>query len=168
MNRQQKEQIIESLKNNLHANKLSFVVGYKGLSVDKLMALRRKLQKGGAILKVAKVTFIKRAIEESSEAKALMPFLSNQIALVFSKEESSAVAKTLHDFSRDNEQFHLLGGCFDKQVMNPDSIKAFALLPSREVLLGQLCGLLKAPVTKLAVVLKMASEHLNKQTAQAE
>lgn len=159
MNRQQKEQVIESLKNNLHANKLSFVVDYKGLSVAKLMALRRKLQKDGAILKVAKVTFIKRAVEESPKAKALMPFLSNQIALVFSKDESPATAKALYDFSKENPQFHLLAGCLDKQIMNPDLIKAFALLPSREILLAQLCGLLKASVTKLAVVLKMASER---------
>lgn len=159
MNRQQKEHIITSLKNEFDENKLLFVVGYKGLSVAKLVSLRRSLQKEGARLKIAKVTFIRRAIEQAPQEASIGPFLSEQIALVFSKEGSSAVAKVLYNFSKENEKFNLVAGCFERKPLDQAAIKKFALLPSREALLGQLCWSLKAPIVKMAYVLKLVSER---------
>lgn len=158
MNRQQKEHVIESLKQDLSKSKASFVVGYQGLTVAELVDLRRKLQKQGGKFQVAKVTLMRRALAGDQDAALLEPFLADQIALVFAQNEPPVVAKVLNEFAKNHAKLNLLAGCFEHKVLSPEVIKTLASLPSREVLLSRLCGTLKAPVAKLAFLLKKAAE----------
>ncbi len=155
MNRQEKAQVIESLKNNFQKSSASFLVGYKGLTVAQMADLRKKIRNEGGVLQVTKVTLMKRAVDETPEIEGLRSLLGNQIALVFTQAEPPAVAKILSDFSKDHEQLKLVGGFFESSVLTEDSIKQIAALPSREVLLAQVGGTLKALITKLAQVLNI-------------
>lgn len=152
MNRQEKEQIVASLKNNFEKSNASFLVGYKGLTVAQMADLRRKLRQEGGALQVTKVTLMKRAVDETPEIQEMRPLLGDQIALVFTENEPPAIAKILFDFSKDHEQLKLVGGFFESSVLNESSIKKIASLPPRDVLLAQVAGTLKAPITKLAQV----------------
>lgn len=155
MNRQEKAHVVESLKTDFLNSNASFVVRYRGLTVAQLSSLRKKLYEHGGSLQVAKVTLIKRAVRDLSKIDMIEPLLQEQIALVFTKEnDSSVIAKTLHDFSKENESLGLLGGIFDSTVLQAEDVKILASLPSREVLLGRLCATLKMPIVRLAVVLK--------------
>lgn len=153
MNRQDKTKVIESLRNEFQNSNASFLVGYRGLTVFQITDLRKKLREQGGKLHVAKVTLIKRALDEVPEVEGLRSFLGDQIALVFSKNESTAVAKVLSDFSKEFEQLQLIGGSLESSILDADSIKQIASLPSRDILLAQVCGTLKAPISKLAFVL---------------
>lgn len=153
MNRREKEQMIESLQNDFQTSAASFLVGYKGLTVSQLADLRGQLRKEKARMQVTKVTLMKRAVAEVDDVKGLDPLLGDQVALVFASNEVPSVAKILCDFSKENEQLSVLGGCFETSVLDSQSVKSIASLPSREVLLAQLCGVLNAPVAKFAGVL---------------
>jgi large subunit ribosomal protein L10 len=152
MNRQEKEQIIESLKNGFQKSNASFLINYKGLSVAQMADLRKKLRQHGGSLRVAKVTLIKRAVDEVPAVEDLESLLGNQIALVFAKKEPPAVAKVLCDFAGEVEQLKVVGGSYESSLLTDEAVKMFAKLPSREVLLAQVCGTLQAPISKLAFI----------------
>lgn len=149
MNRQEKENIIETLKSSFAANQTSFLVSYKGMDVAQVTSLRKELRDKGGTFKVAKVTLIKRAVHDLPSIQGLMPFLKDQIGIVFVDKEAPAVAKVLQDFSKQNEQLHVLAGRMDETILSKDSVFVLASLPSKEVLLAKVCGSLNAPIVGL-------------------
>jgi large subunit ribosomal protein L10 len=155
MNRQDKEQVVQSLQNELKTSQASFLVGYKGMTVAQLTDLRRKLHEVNGSFQVAKVTLMERAIAQTPSVDGLQSYLGDQIALVFAHKESPAVAKILFTFAKGNEQLKLIAGCFEQTVLAPDKIKVLASLPPREILLAQVCGTLKAPTHKLVMMLNL-------------
>lgn len=153
MNRQEKELVVRGLKDNLLSSKASFLIVYRGLNVDKIQQLRSSLISKGGSLKVAKARLMKRAVDGEPGLGELSVFLKDQIGLVFAEEEVSDIAKVLSDFSKENEALKLVAGYFDSRVVAKEKIVQIASLPSKEVLLSQLCGTLNAPVAGLARVL---------------
>ncbi|MBI2774553.1 50S ribosomal protein L10 [Candidatus Dependentiae bacterium] len=154
MNRQDKAQSIQSLKDGLQ-KEATFIVGYKGLTVAQLTDLRRKLHKDGGSMQVAKVTLMERAISEGSSAEQLKQYLQNQIAFVYAEKNSPAIAKVLSTYAKENEKLQLIAGYLENQVISTAGIKAVASLPPREVLLAILCGTLNAPSQKLVMMLNL-------------
>jgi large subunit ribosomal protein L10 len=64
-----------------------------------------------------------------------------------------AAAKVLSDFARTNDKLVVKGGAYAGKVLNADGVKALAAIPSREVLISQVAGLLKSPIQRFAAVL---------------
>ena len=158
MNRQEKAELVELLKQDFNESSALFWVNYQGLSVNQLQVLRTDLRKQNGKLKIAKVRIVKRALNEMSDTQDFVAQLRNQLGVVVSVGEANAVAKILYDFSRKNEALQIVMGRFENKFLDKDGIKFLATLPSREVLLARICGTLLAPITNLAVVLKKASE----------
>jgi large subunit ribosomal protein L10 len=161
MNRHEKESSIASLKEQFSKSQATFLVSYKGLTVMQLQKLRRAVRAEGGAFQVAKTTMMKRAVEGMGCADALTPYFKEQVALVFVDGQMPAVAKALRDFSKENEALGVVVGCADSSLMTSDVIMRIATLPSREVLLAQTCGTLKAPIAKLASVLEALREKLS-------
>ena len=154
MNRQEKEALVQSLKQDITNSQASFVVVYRGLSVPQAQILRRELRTKGAKLKVAKARLMKLAIDDSNKgAEDLKTFLNGQIGLVFASEEVPPVAKILKTYSDSHKGFGVVGGYFESNVIDEKSVSYMASLPSKEVLLSQLFGMLNMPASQLAVVL---------------
>ena len=152
MNRQQKELLVNTLKGDFKNSNASFLVMYKGLSVVKMQELRRGLKASGGKLKVAKDRLVKLAIKEIPEAKDLTPFLKDQVGIIFSTGDATGVAKVIYNFAKENEQLGIVAGSFESKIVDKDFVKLIASLPSREVLLAQICGTLNAPITQFTVV----------------
>ncbi len=159
MNREQKELLVNTLKKDFIDNKASFLVILKGMPVSKIQELRKDLRYKGGKLKVAKNRLVKLAIKDSECSEDLSGLLKDQLGIVFSKDITSA-AKILYDFSKSNENFKVIAGCVESRLVGSDSLEFMATLPSREVLLAQLCGTLKSPITRLANVLNMPLTQL--------
>ena len=158
MNRQEKELVVQSMRESFKKNSASFVIGYKGMSVNDLQSLRSKLRKSGGLLKVAKARLMKLAVKDLNDAQALEPFFKEQIGIVFVSNEAPTVAKILTDFAKEHQALQLVVGRFDGQLLNKATILQIASLPSREVLLAHLCATLKSPLVKLAMTLKQVEE----------
>ena len=172
MNRQQKESVIELFHKDFLANKGTFLVNYSGLTVGQMQQLRRVLRQKGGALKVAKMRLVKRALEDVTGVSELLPYCKNQVGVVFAYDASevSGVAKALNDFAKKNEALGLVVGCVDARLLDKVAIDRIANLPSKEVLLAQLCGTLNAPMTSLvcglnSVLVKMlvALKEIEKQ-----
>ena len=156
MTRKDKEQEIAQLKTALSDNQASFLVGYKGLTVAQLSSLRRTLHAHGGAFKVSKVTLMKIAMQDAPSAYAkLEPYLKDQVGLVFSSKDTSALAKTLQNFAKDHDKLTILAGVYENSLLDKQGVHALATLPSKEVLLAQLCGVLQAPITNVARTLHM-------------
>jgi large subunit ribosomal protein L10 len=160
MNRQQKTDVVEFLKNNFEHSQAAFVVGFRGLTVAQMQTLRRELRKKGGSMKVTKARLMKRAAQDAHTAEVLLPYFKDQIGLVFAGKDSPAVAKVLESFSKEAESFRLIAGCLEESFVDGSGIVRIASLPPREVLLAHLCGTLKSPITRLAGACSMLTTKL--------
>lgn len=155
MNRQQKELMVQLFREKFEQNPASFVVGYRGLTVGQLQVLRTKLREHGGTFKVTKARLMKLALQGEKNADALVPYLHDQVGVVFALNGSSAVAKVLIDFSKDHEALTLVAGRLYGDVFDSTGIVRIASLPSKTQLLATLCGTLKAPLSRLVFGLNM-------------
>lgn len=158
MNRQEKTELVTDLKNQFSASAGSVVVAYKGLSVNQLQKLRRGIRQNGGTFKVTKARLMRIAAQDINSAEPLVPYFKDQIGLVFFEGQAPVVIKFLHTFSKENEALKLVAGSLDAKLVDGAMLVRLASLPSREVLLAQLCGIMKAPISKLAFVLQQISE----------
>ncbi len=157
MNRQEKSQLVTALKDQFSHSAGSIVIGYKGLSVNQQQKLRRGVRTNGGSFKVAKARLMKIAAEDVSAMQSLIPYFKDQVGLVFLEKQDPAVIKFLYNFSKENEALKFIAGSLESKLVDASALAVLANLPSREVLLAQLCGIMKAPVAKLAFVLQQIS-----------
>jgi large subunit ribosomal protein L10 len=155
MNREQKAAVVASLKNSFAQSNASFVVKYPGLTVEQMQKLRNDLRAEGATLKVTKARLMKLAADGNPGAEVMVPYFKEQVGLVFANQEAPSVAKVLSDFAKDNEALSIIVGSLDQNLLTQADVVRIASLPSKEVLLAQLCGTLNAPITGLARALTM-------------
>jgi large subunit ribosomal protein L10 len=155
MTRATKEQEITKLAEKFGKAKAAFLVDFKGLKVEQVTSLRKKLNPVGAEMKVVRNTLAKRALSGLPQVgEALTTSFKGTTAVVFAYEDASALAKTLSAFAKDFELLQLKTGVMDGQKLDQNKIQYLATLPSKEVLRAQLLGVLQAPGTKLARTLK--------------
>lgn len=154
MNRLQKENLVQNIGEKLAGHEGSFVVNYQGMTVSQLQQLRFALEEKSGEMQVAKNRLIKIAIKERSEYASLGDVLQGQNAIIYAKSDLTGVAKVLYDFAKEHEELDIVAGCYDSHFLDKKSVKALAKLPSREVLLAQLCGTLQAPIAGFATVLR--------------
>jgi large subunit ribosomal protein L10 len=158
MKKQQKQAAIENLEARFSNSQAAFLVNYQGMSVAHLKALRFALDDKGGSIKVAKNRLAKLALKGVSNCHGLDSLLVGQLAYVFSQGEITSVAKVLVDFAKKNDKLKVVAGCSESKIYDAKSVAVLASLPSREVLLSQLCGVLNAPVVLFALAIKAVAE----------
>ena len=164
MNRGQKELLVTTLKQDFVGSNASFLIAIKGISVAKIQELRKGLKANGGKLKVAKDRLVKIAIKDISCTQDLTPYLKNQLGVVFSNNDPVAIAKVLYNFSKENEKLKIIAACFESKIIENNSVERIAKLPSREILIAQICGMLKAPVVKLARTVDALKQKLETES----
>ena len=110
-------------------------------------------------MRVVKNSFLKRAMTDSG-LPDLAQNLSGQTAIVTGEKDVAPVAKILKTFAAEFKIATLKIGVVDKSVLSTQEIESLAELPSREVLLSQLLGLLQSPATKLVRLLNEPASAL--------
>ena len=148
MTREEKVQEIENLQERFGRASVALIANAKGLNVAKMQQLRRDLKKAGGEYKVAKNTLAKRAVRDTTFAK-LDELLTGPPGLVFGYDDPVAVTKVLVDFAKDNDKVSICAGVLEQKVLEPEAIDQLAKMPSKEVLIAQLLGLLQAPASQL-------------------
>ncbi|NLC53937.1 MAG: 50S ribosomal protein L10 [Firmicutes bacterium] len=128
------------------------LVDFRGLTVQEATELRKKLREAGVELRVTKNTLTRLAAEKA-DLKDLHAYLEGPTALAFGYEDPVSPAKILSDFAKDHKKLQLKGGVLEGRVIDQAMVTALAELPTRDVLLGQLVGLMQAPIRNLAYVL---------------
>jgi len=155
LTKEQKKEILETLKEKIAAKKAMIFVDFKGLKVQDLFELRNKLREIGAEFMVAKKTLMKIAFQEK-KIKVDPNELEGQIALVFGFENELAPAKAVYNFSQENPNLKILGGFIESQAqefLDSEAMITLGQIPSREELLAKLTGSISAPIFNLVNVL---------------
>ncbi|CAN5708209.1 50S ribosomal protein L10 [soil metagenome] len=152
--------LIEHLLEKVNASPFLFVVDYTGLTVDKFEALRKLLRGAGAEMHVFKNTLVKKAAERAGYPSELGAALTGQSAVVTGEKDVCAAAKVMKTFATEFKKPQVKAGVLDGKFLDANGINALADLPSREVLLGQLLGVLQAPASTLVRLLNEPASSL--------
>lgn len=152
MNRQDKQLIINNIKDEFGQYSSSFIVEVQGLTVAYIQNLKKDLKVKGAKLKVAKNTLIKKAVKDL-DLDYLEKYLKKQVAIVFAKEDVAQIAKILSNASKKNNNLTLIAGSLENRLIDKNQIEFLASLPSENVLRAQVIGTIQAPIKSLVVVL---------------
>jgi len=150
--------LIDDLLQRVNASPFLFVVDYTGLKVARFAELRKRLSSVGAEIHVFKNNLVKKAAEKAGFPGELGEHLSGQSAYVTGAKDVFGTAKILKNFHAEFEKPVMKVGVLDGNLLDAKAIKVLADLPSREALLSQLLGVLQAPASALARVLKAKSE----------
>jgi len=166
--RPEKASIVSDLSEKLNRSPFLLVTDYQRMKVGQFGELRNRLAPAGAEVRVVKNSFLKRAMADSG-----MPDvgdkLTGQTAIVMGENDVAPVAKILKLFAAEFKIATLKIGVVDKAVLSTSDVEALAELPSREILLSQLLGLLLMPATRLVRVLnEPASAFARLLAAKAE
>jgi len=158
VDRAQKSELIDQLKDVFAGSHTVVVAHYSGLVVSELETLRTSMAEEGASVKVTKNRLAKLALEGSDKA-GISDLFAGPTAIASSQDPVSA-AKLAVKFAKDHEKFVILGGVMGDTVLDVDGVKALASMPSLDELRGKLVGLVQAPATKVAGVLQAPAGQL--------
>src|SRR4051794_38232135 len=152
MNRDQKAAAIAEIAQNIQESDAVFAVDYRGISVPQAAELRAKLRDADTRFRVVKNTLTERATDQAG-AESLKPMLEGPTAFAFVRGDAAAAAKAIADYARATDLLPFKGGLMDGNTLTPEDIRAISRLPSRDVLYGQLVGVIAHPISGLARML---------------
>jgi large subunit ribosomal protein L10 len=149
LNRDQKAAVIDEIAAEIQEADAIYAVDYRGISVPAAAELRTKLRDADATFRIVKNTLTERAADKAEIAE-LKELLDGPTALTFVRGDAALAAKALRDQGRATETLAFKGGFMNGAALTPDDINSIARLPAREVLYGQLVGIVASPITGLA------------------
>ena len=173
MERAQKQQAVDAIAEQFGKAKAAFLVDFKGITVEDVTRLRKKLRASNSEMKVVRNTLARLAISRHPAMEpALKDHFTGTNAIVFSYEDPSASAKVLADFAKEVEQLQLKVGMMDNAPLSEEAVKRLATLPGKDVLRAMLLGTLQGPMSKfvgtLAAVPGGFARLLNAQKTKLE
>jgi large subunit ribosomal protein L10 len=145
MNREQKAVAIEEIATHIDESHAIFAVDYRGISVPQVAELRAKLRDADATFKVVKNSLTERAADQAG-AETLKDYLAGPTALTFVRGDVATAAKAIADYAKATQLLPFKGGLMDGAVLDVDQLRSLSRLPSRDVLYGQLVGVVASPV----------------------
>lgn len=165
LTKEQKKQQIEEGKEIIKNNKFLVFIDFTKTSVEDLKKLRRALRDIGAKLKVIKKRLLNIAFKENNLDIDFSDF-KFQVGTVFSEKDIPEIAASVYKFSKEtnNKEFKILGG-YDlsaKNFLDAEFVKMIGQLPSREIILSQLVGMLQSPISRFLYVLKEKNKMVEK------
>ena len=149
MNKEQKAAAIEEVAGQIQESEAIFAVDYRGISVPQAAELRTRLTEAGARFRVVKNTLTQRAADQAG-AESLKEFLEGPTAFTFVVADVGDVAlaaKALATFRRENDLLSFKGGVMNGDPLSAEQIEALSRLPARDILHGQLVGMIASPIT---------------------
>ncbi|MEA4926143.1 MAG: 50S ribosomal protein L10 [Syntrophomonadaceae bacterium] len=149
---EEKQKVVEEIKQKLENAALVVCTDYRGLNVEQVTELRNKLRVPGVEYRVLKNTMFRFALQQMGH-EDVADKITGPNAVVFSNDDPVGPTQTLSEFAKNNKQFEIKLGMLDGKLISQDEIKRLASLPSREVLLGQVVGTMQAPITSFVRVL---------------
>jgi len=156
LNRNEKAAVVTDVSAQAARSQTLALAEYRGLTVEHLNKLRVDARAKGVYLHVLKNTLARRAVAGTSFEVA-QGAMVGPLIYGFS-EDAVAAAKVVSDFAKGNDKLVIKGGAYAGKALNADGIKALAAIPSREVLISQVAGLLKSPIQRMAAVVAALAE----------
>ncbi|WP_423597432.1 50S ribosomal protein L10 [Roseateles sp. MS654] len=157
LNRNEKAAVVSDVAAQAAKSQTLALAEYRGLTVEALNKLRVDARAKGVYLHVLKNTLARRAVAGTS-FEAASDAMVGPLIYGFS-EDAVAAAKVIADFAKTNDKLVIKGGAYGGKALDVNGVKALAAVPTKEVLLSQIAGLLKSPVQRTAAVLAALAQQ---------
>jgi len=151
LNRSEKEAVISEVTTLAAQAQTMVIAEYRGITVADMTKLRSKARSTGVTLSVLKNTLARRAVV-GSQFEVVAYQMTGPLIYGFSAD-AVAAAKVVAEFAKTNDKLVIRAGVYGGKALDANGVKQLASIPSKEVLLAQLCGLLMSPMSRTAVVL---------------
>lgn len=165
LNRNEKEAVVAEVSAQVAKAQTLALAEYRGLTVEHLNALRKSAREQGVYLHVLKNTLARRAVA-GTPFEVAAESMAGPLIYGFS-EDAVAAAKVIATFAKGNDKLVVKAGAYAGKALDAEGVKALASIPSKEVLLAQLAGLLKSPISRTARVLAAVAEKKGEGTPAA-
>jgi large subunit ribosomal protein L10 len=165
MDRDQKRAAVAEIAEQIRGSDAVFAVDYRGISVPQAAELRTRLRDADATFRIVKNTLTERAADEA-DAGTLKALLEGPTALTFVHGDAALAAKAISGFARETDALAFKGGLLDGEPLDADQILAISRLPARDVLFGQLVGVVASPITGVVRTLNALISGLASQLGQ--
>lgn len=152
LNRTEKEQVVQELKEGFNRAKTIVFTDYRGLTVANLSDLRSLLREGNIEYKIVKNTLAKIASEGTSVSAAKDAF-KGPVGIAISYDDPVLAVKKILEYSKKNDKLKIGMGLIEGSVCAAQELKAVADLPPRNVLLSMMAGGFQSPLSKLGWLL---------------
>ena len=152
-----KAPIIAEISELLDGAQSAVLVDYRGLTVEQDTKLRKQLREAGITYKVYKNTMVNFAVK-GTDFEGLSAHLEGPTAIAVSKDDATAPARILYNFSKEAEALELKAGVVEGTYYDTEGIKVIATIPSRDELLAKFLGSIQSPITNFARVIKQIAE----------
>ncbi|MCV2351049.1 50S ribosomal protein L10 [Paucibacter sp. Y2R2-4] len=166
LNRNEKAAVVTDVAAQAAKSQTLALAEYRGLTVDHLNKLRVEARAKGVYLHVLKNTLARRAVA-GTPFECASESMVGPLIYGFS-EDAVAAAKVIADFAKTNDKLIIKGGAYGGKALDVNGVKALASVPSKEVLLSQLLGLMQSPVSRFARVVAAVAEQRGGAAAPAE
>ena len=156
LNRSEKQAVIDEVTGLAAKAQTLVMAEYRGITVADMTRLRSQARDKGVNLSVLKNTLARRAVAGSA-----FDVLSDQMTgpLIYGfSTDAVAAAKVVADFAKTNDKLVIRAGAMGGKVLDVNGVKQLASIPSKEVLLAQLLGLMQSPISRTARVLAALAE----------
>jgi len=165
LNRSEKQAVIEEVTSLAASAQTLVMAEYRGITVADMTRLRSQARDKGVNLSVLKNALARRAVAGSA-FEVVADQMTGPLIYGFSID-AVAAAKVVADFAKTNDKLVIRAGAFGGKALDVNAVKQLANVPSKEVLLAQLCGLLTSPISRTAVVLGALAAKKEGETAAA-
>lgn len=163
LNLSDKKAVVAEVSAQVATAQTIVVAEYRGIQVGHLTQLRAKARAEGVYLRVLKNTLARRAVEGTAFADLASEMTGPLIYSI--STDAVAAAKVIHDFAKGNDKLVVKAGNYAGKSLDKAAVAALASVPSREVLLAQLLGMMQAPVSGFARALAALAAQKEAATA---
>ncbi len=163
---QEKQIIIDEIKEKLEKAKSAVVVDYMGITVAQADAMRKKLREADIDYTVYKNTLAKRAIE-GTQYESLGEVLQGPSAIAISYDDATAPARVINEVIEDYKKMEFKAGIIEGDFFDAEGVKQIAKIPSRDTLIAKFMGSIQSPITNFARVLNQIAEKGDADGAEA-
>ena len=160
-----KSQVVSEIVEKLEKSSSAIVVDYKGLTVEEVTELRKKMREAGVEYKVYKNSLVTRAANELGLGDVVQ-YLEGPVSIAFGYEDATAPARVLNNFAKDHKKLELKAGIVDGIVYDKAGVEKLATIPSKEVLIAKLLGSFKAPLSNFAYLINAIKDKKESESAE--
>lgn len=155
-----KKQLVEDIKSELENAKSIIFVDYRGITVSEDTALRKEFRENGVTYKVLKNRLLTRALDALGITGYDAKMFEGTTAVAYSTDEV-APARIFCKHSQNLKKMAVKFGIVDGQIKTKEQVEELAKLPSKDVLIAMLLGMLNAPISAMARALNAIAEKQN-------
>jgi len=163
--KEQKKKELTELKEKLLRSKITIFTsfareGEKGLTVGDMRNLKKDLRAANSEYVVEKKTLLDKALTEDKKDIDIFQY-PGSMGIVFGYGDEMAIAKSVYNFAKKNPAMKYFGALWNGRFMDLTEFTEFAKLPTREVIIARLLGMMTYPVSALAITLDQISKNKN-------